>query len=63
MLTIVIGGHLEVGPIKDCELKVRGCESCIIECIATLLAQNPRFKDLINKSIRLANERKAQKEN
>lgn len=63
VLSIVVSGHLAAGPFHDAELTVKGCHSCIVECFAEFLLRKPDFKELINKAVRLANERKAQKEN
>lgn len=43
--------------------EIKGCKECLVGAIAILLLNNNDFKDLINKAVRIANERKAQKEN
>lgn len=43
--------------------KIQGCKECLVNAITNLLLSHPEMKELINKAIRLANERRAQKEN
>ncbi len=43
--------------------KIQGCKECLATGIAVLLLSHPEMKELINKAVRIANERKAQKEN
>jgi len=49
--------------MQDARLDIQGCNGCIVEAIASYLGHSQPFKELINKAIRIANERRAQKEN
>lgn len=42
---------------------IKGCRACLVEGIVAQLAINPILKELINEAVRLANARKAAKEN
>lgn len=43
--------------------QIQGCKECLAAAIAICLLQNKDFKDLINTAVRIANDRRAQKEN
>lgn len=58
-LTIIVGSHGST--IISAE--IHGCKECLATAIALLLIQNKDMKELINKSVRIANEHRAQKEN
>jgi hypothetical protein len=61
-LEIRVERHIAQGEhILTCDMQ--GCSNCLVETIARMLATHPRFKEVINKAVRLANDRKAQKEN
>jgi hypothetical protein len=61
-LEVRVVRHFTEG-VSNAEVEIQGCNECLVEAIAMHLAVSPPFKELINKAIRLANERKAQKEN
>ncbi|MBU7576481.1 MAG: hypothetical protein KAF40_00320 [Flavihumibacter sp.] len=44
-------------------INLQGCRQCLVKNIARSLLADNDFKDLINQSVRMANEIKARKEN
>lgn len=53
----------EAGQLNNCLITMGGCRECVKEAFVYLLLHKPAFKEFFNSVIRLANERRAQKEN
>ena len=61
-LELNVTAHIQ-GNFGYAQVTIEGCKNCLAEAIAAHLHASPKFKELINQAIRLANDRKAQREN
>lgn len=63
LLTVQIENHLAQGPSRATKIVISGCKECLAMGIANVLLIDNDFKDLINRSVRMANEIKAKNQN
>lgn len=57
---VELNNHDKLG---ECHAEIIGCKSCLIRALGNLLARDPELKDIINKSVRVANEIKGRTQN
>lgn len=63
VMIVEIQHHLLEGPAKALKIQLTGCRECLVKGIANALLIDNDFKELINRSVRMANEIKAKNQN
>lgn len=46
-----------------CQIEIKGCRDCLQNALTNFLLCDPAFKELVNKSVRAANEIKGRTQN
>lgn len=63
IFSIHVGRHNPLEPGTETVIQMQGCRACLIKAITTVLLHNQEIKDIMNASIRAANETKAKQQN